>query len=74
MDFHPNLPEYSDFMYLQGYNPYQIMEAFRRSTKKKYDKKKEESILEKEMFNFIEGMVAAAVNKAVDDIFKDFNK
>lgn len=50
------------------------MKAFRRSNKKKYDKKREESILEKEMFNFIEGMVAAAVNKAVDDMFKGFNK
>lgn len=74
MDFHRNLPEYSDYMYLQGYSPYEIMEAFRRSNKKKYDKKREESILEKEMFNFIEGIVAAAVNKAVDDIFKGFNK
>ena len=44
MDFHPNLPEYSDYMYLQGYQPHEIMEAFRRTTKKKLDKKREESI------------------------------
>lgn len=66
------LPEYSDYMYLQGYEPYEIMEAFRRTTKKKLDKKREESILEKEMFNFIEAMIATTVNKALDDIFKDF--
>lgn len=74
MLYNQNLPEYSDYMYLQGYQPYEIMEAFRRTNRKKLQKKREESILEKEMFNFIEAMIATTVNKALDDIFKDFNK
>jgi hypothetical protein len=30
--FHKNLPEYYDSMYLDGYTPEQIMEAHHRST------------------------------------------
>ena len=72
MLYNQNLPEYSDYMYLQGYQPHEIMEAFRQTNRKKLQKKREESILEKEMFNFIEAMIATTVNKALDDIFKDF--
>ncbi len=72
MLYNQNLPEYSDYMYLQGYQPHEIMEAFRRTNRKKLQKKKEESIFEKEMFNFIEGLATAAVNEAIDDIFEDW--
>lgn len=34
--FHKNLPEYYDSMYLDGYTPEQIMEAHHRSMVKKY--------------------------------------
>ena len=45
------------------------------STKSKRDKdksrkKKKQSILEKEIFNFIEGMAVATINEAMDDIFE----
>ena len=63
-----DLPEYSHDMYLKGFNPFQILEAMRRTNRKKQKKKKEESILEKETLNFIEGMATAAVNKAIDEI------
>lgn len=72
MLYNQNLPEYSKYMYLQGFSPYEIMEAFKRTERDKRKKKKEESILEKEMFNFIEGMATAAINEALDDIFKDW--
>ena len=29
MLYNQNLPEYSDYMYLQGYQPHEIMEAFK---------------------------------------------
>ena len=67
MIYNPDLPDYSDDMYLKGFNPYEILEAFRRT-----EKKREESIFEKEMFNFIEGMATAAINKAVNDMFEPF--
>ena len=70
MLYNQDLPDYSKDMYLKGFSPYQILEAFRRTEKKKRDKKREESILEKEMFNFIEGMATAAINEALDDIFE----
>ena len=59
-------------MYLQGFNPYEVLEAFRRTQKKNRDKKKEESILEKEMFDFIERMATATINEAIDDIFESW--
>lgn len=70
MQFNQDLPEYSKFMYLKGFNPFEILEAMRRTNRKKQKKKKDESILEKEIFNFIEGMAVATINEAMDDIFE----
>lgn len=70
MIYNPDLPDYSDDMYLKGFNPYEILEAFRRTEKKKRDKKKEESILEKETLRFIEGLATATIKEAIDDIFE----
>lgn len=70
MIYNNNLPDYSHDMYLKGFNPYEILEAMRRTNKKEYQKKKEESIFEKEVFNFIEGMATAAINKAIEDLFE----
>ena len=74
MIYNQQLPEYSHDMYLKGFTPWQIFEAFRRTNLKKLKKKKDESILQKEMFNFIESMATVVINEALDDIFKDFNK
>ena len=72
MNYNQQLPEYSNAMYLKGFNPLQILEAMRQTNRKKQKKKKDESILEKEMFNFIQGMATVVINEALDDIFKDF--
>ncbi len=70
------LPEYSHTMHLQGFSPMQVYAAFRKSQRKKLDKerkkKREQSIMEKEVFDFMEKMAGAAVDKALDDIFKDW--
>lgn len=70
MIYNPDLPDYTDDMYLKGFNPFEILEAFRRTEKKKRDKKKEESILEKETLRFIEGLATATIKEAIDDIFE----
>lgn len=70
MNYYQDLPDYSKDMYLKGFSPYQILEALRRTEKKKRDKKREESIFEKEMFNFIEVMATATIKEAIDDIFE----
>ena len=70
-----NLP-YSHSMYLKGFTPTQIYSAFkqtqRRKQKDKKDKKREQSILEKETFALIEKMLGVAVDEAMKDIFKDW--
>ena len=43
MIYNPDLPDYTDDMYLKGFNPYEILEAFRRTEKKKRDKKSQYS-------------------------------
>ena len=72
----PMMPEYSHSMYLKGFTPTQIYAAFkqtqRRKQKDKKDKKREQSILEKETFAFIEKMLGVAVDEAMKDIFKDW--
>ena len=72
----PMMPEYSHDMYLKGFTPMQIFSAFkqtqRRKQKDKREKEREQSILEKETFAFIEAMLTATVNEAMNDIFKDW--
>jgi hypothetical protein len=69
-----NLPEYSPTMHLQGYDAYQVYTAFKKSQRKKLDQKRkqkrEQSILEKEIFQLMEKSAEAAINAALDDIFK----
>ena len=72
MIYNPDLPNYSDDMYLKGFNPFEILEAFRRTEKKKRDKKRAESIFEKETLRFIEGLATAAINQAVEDMVDPF--
>ena len=72
----PMMPEYSNTMYLKGFSPMQIYSAFkqsnRRKQKDKRKKEREESILEKEVFAFIEAMMMATTKEAMKEIFKDF--
>lgn len=70
MNYNQNLPDYSNDMYLKGFSPYEILEVMRRTNRKKQKNKREDSILEKEIFNFIEGMATAAINEAMDDLFE----
>ena len=67
-----NLPEYSHQMHLQGYSATEVYRAFKKSQRKKYNKKREQSIMEKEIFRFMEKSAEAAINEALDDIFKDW--
>ena len=70
------MPEYSNTMYLKGFTPTQIYSAFkqtqRRKQQDKREEKREESILEKEVFTFIEAMMMATAKEAMKEIFKDF--
>lgn len=72
MIYSQDLPDYSHDMYLKGFSAYQIFEANRRTNRKKQKKKREESILEKETFDFIEALALATIEKAVDEIFEPF--
>ena len=72
MLYNPDLPEYSNDMYLKGFSIYQIFESNRRTNRKKQKRKREESIFEKEAFNFIEDIATATIQKAVDDMFEPF--
>ena len=69
---HQELPEYSNYMYLQGFSPYEILESHRRTSRKKHNKKKEQSIFEKEMLSFVQNMLSALVDKSLKEMFKDW--
>ena len=73
-EYHKNLPEYYDTMYLDGYTPEQIMEAHRRTMTKKYyadqKRKQEEAATEKAVEAEVEKQLEKVVSKALDDIFK----
>ena len=43
-------------------------------SEKKEDKKKKQSVLEKEIFSIMEKSMKTALDAAVDDLLKDWNK
>ena len=73
-EYHKNLPDYYDTMYLDGYTPEQIMEAKHRSMRKKYfadqERRRKEAAAEAAAQAQIEKQLEKAVSKALDDIFK----
>lgn len=70
-----DLPDYSPTMHLKGFSAMQIYSSFKQTQRKKQkDKKKkprEQSLLEKEIFNLIESLADAAISQAMEDIFED---
>ena len=45
-----------------------------RSQREKDRKKKQESVFEAQVFSFVAKSLDTVINKALDEIFKDFNK
>ena len=76
MTYYPDLPDYSPDMYLHGFSPEQILEAFRRTNRKRTDerkkKKREESFLEKEIARMVESLAKASIDAAVVNLFETF--
>lgn len=74
--FHKNLPDYYDTMYMDGYTPEQIMEAHHRTMTKRYcadrKRKQEEAAAEKAVEAEVEKQLEKVVSKALDDIFKNW--
>ena len=69
-----DLPDYSPTMHLKGFTAMQIYSSFKQTQRKKQkDKRKkqrEQSLLEKEIFNLIESLADVAITQAMDDIFE----
>lgn len=74
MDFDEAINEHLSKMFINGLSPQERYNKNKSNQRKKYQKKKNESILEKEMVNFIEAMATVTINKAINDIFKDWKK
>ena len=74
MTIYPDLPDYSPDMYMRGFSPEQIFEAFRRTNRKKTEeqkkKKREESFLEKELAHMVEKLAKASIDAAVVNLFE----
>ena len=70
----PQYPEYSRDMYLRGFSASQIYSAFKQTQlrKQKYKRKKrEQSILEKELYDFTEAVLSSQLDIIMKDLFKD---
>lgn len=74
MNYEEAMAEHLSKMLIKGLSPNEVYNRNRENTRKKYQRQKEQSIFEKEMFNFIQSMVFATVNKSINDIFKDWQK
>ena len=64
--YNRNLPDYYPTMYLDGYEPWQIMQAHRDKLYREYQEQYELAQMEKNL--------EAVINEALTDIFKDFLK
>ena len=70
--YEANIPEYSHTMHLQGYSATDVYRAFKESQRKKHSQKREQSILEKELYAFMYNSLQACLNEALDDIEKSW--
>lgn len=74
MTIYPDLPDYSNDMYLHRFSPWEILESMRRTNRKKSDerkkKKREESFLEKEIAHMVEKLAKASIDAAVVNLFE----
>ena len=72
------LPDYYPTMYLDGYTPAQVMQAFRNTQRKEnqklIDAKREQARYEKEALEMIENSFEKAVNQAIEEVFKNWMK
>lgn len=71
----PQYPEYSRDMYLRGFSATQIYAAFKQTQRKKQKekrKKREQSILEKELYNITEAALSSQLEIIMKDLFKDW--
>ena len=68
------VPNYYREMYLDGFTPEEIMYAHKKLMREKMMRQSntEESISEEEILRAVEKSLTPAVNKALDDIFKDW--
>ena len=65
-----DVPEYDNFMYLKGYTPAQIKYAHRKMMLKQIEEREQNNQLEKE----VERQLAEIIEKALDELLKDFGK
>lgn len=72
------LPDYYPTMYLDGYTPEQVMQAFRNTQRKEnqklIDEKRGQARYEKEALKMIENNFEKAVNQAIEEVFKNWMK
>ena len=68
------LPDYYPTMYLDGYEPWQIMQAHRNTFNRELKEKQERALAEKELNQYIEENLKITFDRAMKEIFKDFMK
>ena len=72
------LPDYYPTMYLDGYTPAQVMQAFRNTQRKEnqklIDAKREQARYEKEALKMVENNFEQAVNQAIEEVFTNWMK
>ena len=68
------LPDYYPTMYLDGYEPWQIMQAHRNTFYRELQEKQERALAEKELNQYIEENLKITFDQAMKEIFKDFMK
>ena len=70
LDYLDHIPDYYDTMYLDGYTDLEIWRAFGKSQRKKFRREQ----LQKELEQSVKTDLNEAIDKALDDLLKEFNK
>lgn len=66
------IPEYYPWMYLDGFEPWEIKYAQKKLFMKEFEEKRQREQQEKELEKKIEANLEETLNKALEELLKDF--
>lgn len=76
-DIMRHVPDYYDYMYMDGFTPDEIMYAARKKMNREFEeqkRKQQEELMEKLLEKKLEKQIEEFIEKTLDELLKDFGK
>ena len=75
--YHRDVPDYYDYMYMDGFTPDEIMYAARKKMNREFEEQKrrqQEKLMEKILEKKLEKQIEEFIEKTLDELLKDVGK